>query len=209
MTIVTASSTSDRFAAARLGPAVDDLCWLLGRGYASKASLKLVGDRHDLDGRQREAIRRMSCSPATAADRESRRVEHAETLWIDGFNVLTTVRVARAGGVLLRCVDGTLRDMAGMHGKRQADDDAAALDQIRRACARIGITAARWLFDAPVSGSGRLAAQVTTVPGWTAAVVPDPDPVLAAHPGVIATADSGILDVCGPWLDLARQVIDG
>lgn len=206
---MTASSTSERFAAARLGPAVDDLCWLLGRGYAPKASLKLVGDRHDLDGRQREAIQRMSCSAAAAAERRARRVDAAESLWIDGFNVLTTVRVARAGGVLLRCVDGTIRDMAGMHGKRAAHDDVAALDQIRRACARLGIARAHWLLDAPVSGSGRLAQQIAAVPGWTAAVVADPDPVLSAHSGVIATADAGILDACGAWFDLARRIIDG
>lgn len=199
---------SKPFAAARLAPAVDDLCWLLGRGYAPKASLKLVGDRHALDGRQREAVQRMSCSPAQAADRRSRRVEEAPAVWIDGFNVLTTVRVALAGGVLLRCADGTIRDMAGMHGRRSRAGDAAAIEAIRRTLDALRVPTAHWLFDAPVSGSGRLAARIGAVAGWSAEVVPDPDPVLIAHGGVIASADAGILDGCGAWLDLARAVID-
>lgn len=206
---VTASSTSDPFAAHRLAPAVADLGWLLGRGYAPKASLKLVGDRHALDGRQREAVRRMSCSPAQAADRAARRVPRAEAVWIDGFNVLTTVREALAGRPLLRCADGTVRDMAGMHGRRADDADAAAIAATRATLAALGVTHAHWLLDAPVSGSGRLAAALGAIPGWTAAVVADPDPVLIAHPGVIATADAGILDGCGAWLDLARLVVDG
>ena len=33
-----------------------DLSWLLGRGYAEASATKLVGDRHELRSRQREAV---------------------------------------------------------------------------------------------------------------------------------------------------------
>lgn len=49
------------FAPARLGAlrtAVSELSWLAGRDYSMKSALKLVGDRHALDGRQRLAVAR-------------------------------------------------------------------------------------------------------------------------------------------------------
>ena len=45
-------------------------------------------------------------------------------------------------------------------------------------------------------------------PGWSAEVVPDPDPVLRLPGPAVATADSGVLDRCGPWLNLARLIVD-
>lgn len=187
--------------------AVADLSWLLGRGYAPTASLKLVGDRHGLDGDQRRAALRMSCAPQAAADRRVRQVVRADALHIDGYNVLTTVQVALMGGELLECTDGTLRDMAGMHGRWRGDPDPA-FARIDATLRRLKVKSATWLFDAPVSGSATMAGKARAL-GWDAEVVADPDPILIAHPGVIATADAGILDRCGAWLDLARAALIG
>ena len=75
--------------------AVDDLVWLLSRGYAQKSSLKLVGDRYDLIQRQRIAVGRMACSDADAQRRREHQVTAeqlaGQPLWIDGYNVLTTM----------------------------------------------------------------------------------------------------------------------
>jgi hypothetical protein len=203
------------FTAERLRPAVDDLCWLLSRDYPPVASVKLVGDRHDLSRTQRIAVRRMSCSASQAQQRRGRQVNaptaliqvNAPTaLIIDGYNVLTTVQVALAGGVLLHCADGTVRDMAGMHGQWRGAADAA-FEAIATTLKRLHIDTAHWLFDAPVKGSGALAAQARGRVGWTAEVVRDPDPLLIDETGVIATADAGILDACGAWFDLASAVV--
>src|SRR5689334_16889981 len=45
-----------------LRQATSDLCWLLSRGYAEVAALKLVGDRYDLTARQRSAVGRAVCT---------------------------------------------------------------------------------------------------------------------------------------------------
>ncbi len=37
-------------------------------------------------------------------------------MWVDAFNLITTVEAALAGGVLIKGRDGCLRDMASMHG---------------------------------------------------------------------------------------------
>jgi hypothetical protein len=39
-------------------------------------------------------------------------------------------------------------------------------------------------------------------------IVPNPDAVLSAAKGeIIASADSVVLDTCGPWLNLAAEAI--
>ena len=43
--------------------------WLLERGYSERAALKLVGDKHQLTGRQREAVVRGACSDQARAQR--------------------------------------------------------------------------------------------------------------------------------------------
>ena len=44
--------------------------------------------------------------------------------------------------------------------------------------------------------------------GWEAEVVPDPDKILAIPGDPIATADAGILDRCGAWVNLARLLVE-
>ena len=43
---------------------------------------------------------------------------------------------------------------------------------------------------------------------WDIRLVPDPDKILSQADQLVATADSGILDVCDGWVNLARAVID-
>ena len=103
-----------------LSTATSDFSWLLSRGYASNSSLKLVGDRYQLDARQRIAVARCGCPDNSAARRRRHEVGAGrltdQELWIDGFNLITTVEAALAGGVVLLGKDHCYRDMASMHG---------------------------------------------------------------------------------------------
>jgi len=114
---------AELFAAERLPAlraAVSDLAWLLSRGYASPSAQKIVGDRYGLDARQRTAVMRSSCTDAARADRRSRELAidqlRGRRLLIDGYNVLTTIEAAMAGGVIIVGRDGAWRDLASMHG---------------------------------------------------------------------------------------------
>lgn len=203
---------------APLRAAVGDLAWLLSRGYAAPSALKLVGDRHRLRERQRTAVLRACCADAARRERSRRRRSVAslsgEVVVIDGFNVLTTIEAALAGGVVLRCRDGCHRDMASMHGSyRRVAETGPAARRVGEVLAEAGVVEARWLLDRPVSNSGRLKASLDAMAAdagfaWTVTLVPDPDPVLIAADAVVATADSGILDGCGAWVDLARVVVE-
>ncbi len=201
-----------------LSSAVRDLSWLLTRGYAPTSSLKLVGDRWGLTERQRMAVRRSACADDDRDRRAAGRAERAELaggiLWVDGFNVLTTVESHLGGGVVLRCRDGTYRDLAGVHGTyRRVFETTPALRAIGERLAELGVAEVRWLFDRPVSNSGRIAGLVRDLAAeqglsWSVELVNNPDRVLADSVDIVATADSVILDAGPRWFNLARDVVE-
>jgi hypothetical protein len=201
-----------------LRAAVADLSWLLSRGYAPVSSLKLVGDRWSLTERQRQAVGRSACSD----DARDRRMAHrvatdaiaGKKLVIDGFNVLTTVEAALGGAVVLVCRDTTCRDIAGIHGSyRKVAETLPALFLLSTVLERLGVHRCHWLFDRPVSNSGRIRGIVLETAAerkadWSVELVDNPDPILAVSTEIVATADSAILD-CGPaWLNLARITVE-
>lgn len=200
-----------------LRAAVDDLSWLLSREYASPSSLKLVGDRYQLAARQRTAVSRCACSdPARerrAAKRRSPDSLAGEELWIDGYNVVTTLEAALSGSVILRGRDGCLRDMASMHGSyRQVTETVPAIEILGDMLSLWHVGRCRWLLDQPVSNSGRLRGLLLELADqrgweWTVDLVPDPDPVLARSSVCVATADSQILDAVGGWVPLAAVAV--
>ena len=136
-------------------------------------------------------------------------------LWVDGYNVLTTVEAALAGGVILSARDGTYRDIAAMHGSyRKVAETLPALELIGRALFSLGLSQCIWYLDRPVSNSGRLQQIMLATAAknrwpWRVELVADPDPILAEAECTVATADSGILDCCGSWFNLARRVVEG
>ena len=202
-----------------LRAAVSDLSWLLGRGYAPVSALKLVGDRWSLTERQRMAVRRSACSDDDRARRAAARLDASAlsggALWIDGFNVLTTIESTLGGGVVIHCRDGTFRDIAGVHGTyRRVVETSPALALLASRIATLRVGSVRWLFDRPVSNSGRIGALVREIAReaalrWSVDLVDDPDPVLKAATVPIATADSVILDARPRWYNLAREVVEG
>ena len=201
-----------------LRSAVSDLSWLLGRGYAPVSALKLVGDRWSLTARQRMAVRRSACSDEDCGRRQATRLEDSDLagneLWIDGFNVLTTIESSLGGGVVIHCRDGTFRDIAGVHGTyRKVAETMPALDHLAARIASLRAGTVRWLFDRPVSNSGRIRALVLEIAGergldWIVDLVDNPDPLLKVATVPIATADSVILDAGPRWFNLARAVVE-
>ena len=137
-----------------------------------------------------------------------------EILHIDGFNVLTTIEAALAGGVILHGRDGCYRDLASMHGSyRRVEETRPALELIGKALAELQVAECHWLLDRPVSNSGRLSQLVRELANargwdWNTALLNDPDQRLSVTDDVVATADSVILDRCRRWFNLARELID-
>ena len=180
--------------------------------------MKLVGDRYQLVDRQRAALARCCCPDAARLQREAHRVGAGQLagrpLWLDGYNVLTTVEVALGGGVILAACDGTYRDIASMHGTyRKVSETLPALELLGGMTAVFGSAGWVWYLDRPVSNSGRLKTIMHDLAAergwpWRVELVQSPDEVLADAGETIATADSAILDRCRSWFNLARETID-
>ena len=201
----------------RLREATGDLSWLLTRGYTTVSALKMVGDRYDLEQRQRTAISRCACSDAARARRCERQFPLArlnnETLLIDGYNLLTTIEAALAGGFIFAARDGAYRDMASMHGTwRRVEETVPAAELIGAFLDELAIAGCRWYLDRPVSNSGRLRRILLDLSAprewqWEVELVDDPDRILAAATLPVATADSAVLDRCRAWVNLAAEVL--
>ncbi|MCC6127523.1 MAG: DUF434 domain-containing protein [Pirellulales bacterium] len=200
-----------------LAEAARDLCWLLSKGYAPDSSLKLVGDRYALAARQRAAVAR--CSTSDRQVNERLRREAAEItlrnrpLWLDGYNVLTTVEAALGGGLILVARDGAFRDMASMHGSyRKVSETLPALKILGELLAEFEVSECVWLLDRPVSNSGRLKKIMEWLAAenhwpWRIELAASPDAVLSDTPEIVATADSAILDRCKQWFNLAAAAV--
>ena len=201
-----------------LRSAASDLSWLLSRGYASTSALKIVGDRYQLKSRQRVAVARCACSDQSVSSRTAKELEPASltgrALWIDGYNVITSLEAALAGGVILHARDGCYRDMASMHGSyRRVAETLAAIEHLGAMLVALRVDCSHWLLDQPVSNSGRLKkllddfARQRNWP-WQVELVSDPDRILSRTSESVATSDSGILDKCSSWFGLSRYAIE-
>jgi len=197
--------------------AVEELSWLLTRDYPSSAAVKLVGDRYAMTERQRWAVARASCADASRAGRIAKQLQPEQvsgrTISIDGFNLIIILETALSGGVVLRGRDGAFRDLSSIHGTyRAVQETDRAIRLVAAALAPLAPGPVCWLFDQPVSNSGRLAARLRDLGAalglpWTAEVVMDPDRVLAVTTDVVVTADSAVLDRAGAWLNLTELVL--
>jgi hypothetical protein len=197
-----------------LQTATSELSWLLSRGYSNPSALKLVGDRHDLIVRQRDAVMRSSCSTAALERRHAKLVKECagETLWIDGLNVICTAEVALGGGVVVIGRDGCARDLASVHGTyRRVEETRPALAVIAAELHAIGAARVCVVLDSPVSNTRKLAGIIRET--WSnefdleIRLEHDADRVLVEAGGLVASADGVVLDRCAAWVNLARRVV--
>lgn len=204
----------ERLSALRV--AVVELSWLLSRGYSEPSARKLVGDRHQLVERQREAVRRASCTEAQLASRARREVALTQVprLGIDGFNLIITLESALAGGLVLVGRDGALRDLASVHGNyRSLDHTERTIDLVGQVAAEAEVGELVWYLDRPVSHSGRLRGLIerslSKRPFALRVELHDaPDRVLATDHDVVVSSDGYVMDAAPAWTALARAIIE-
>lgn len=201
----------------RLKTAVVELSWLLNRGYAISASCTLVGDHYQLTSRQRQAMARVVCTDEQVVKRQEKLLpltalkEHI--LVIDGFNLLITIETALGGGVIFNGRDGCCRDLSSVYGSYKI------VAETRRAIELIGKTLEEaepekvvWLFDRPVSNSGRVAGLVSDVAAehnwpFEAELTDQTDSLISKSEQIVVTCDSAILEGTVKWCNLACETI--
>jgi hypothetical protein len=196
---------------------VTELSWLLTHGYAPKAAVKLVGDKHRLTERQRFAVARAACSDASLIRRQSTLALTADLkdaqVIIDGFNLIITVEAALSGGVLLICRDECIRDLSSVHGSyRAVSETDAAMVLIGEELQRLQVKTVEWLLDQPISNSGRLAKRMRELAAargwpWTVELLFNPDERINSSEKVAITSDGVVLDRVNRWVNFKEYLV--
>lgn len=198
--------------------AVDDLCYLLSRGYGGNSSVEIVGNRYKLNKRQRMAVSRMAATEEEILNRKSKELKAenliGKTIEIDGFNLLILLENALSGAYVFECRDGTYRDISSVHGSyKRVVKTESAIELVGDVLQKLQVKKVKWWLDSPVSNSGRLVAFLAELSeekgyNWEMELVFDPDKVLAVSEFIIVTSDGEILDVAKNWFNLGAHLID-
>ena len=201
----------------KLRRAAEEVYFLLNRGYPVTSTTRFIGDHYLLSERQRLALARTVSPQKNIASRRSREVTDisGRTIYIDGFNVIIALEIAYSESMLFSCMDGSVRDLAGLHGSyRLIPQTDLAIKALLKTLGSLGAEKAVIYLDKPVSNSGRLKQRICeladelSVPFVLEAETEDPvDAILKTKP-LIASGDAIILDECRDWFGLVRRVID-
>jgi hypothetical protein len=198
----------------RLKSAVYDLSWLLERGYAAKAALELTGNHYQLSARQRLAVAHAAYDGAERQAPLPLDVLKGKEIVIDGFNLLILIETALGGGIVIRCADGCYRDIESVYGSyRMTLETKDAIMLISEALAAQKPKSVLWLFDRPVSNSGRISDFINRIAAendwpFLAKAVERVDSLLVESPRVVITSDSAILNKSGAWCNLAAYLVE-
>jgi len=197
--------------------AAEDFRYLLNQGYPRKAALELVGNRYGLTFDERHLLHRGVFSRFDSESRRKKRISVKEilnkNLAIDGHNVLITIEAGLSGRPLVLGDDGFIRDISGLSGSfKKTETTEKAIKFIINVIKIIKPRQTLFLFDAPISMSGKLAKDIRdrlkkeNLLG-DARAVKVPEKILIGFPGVIATSDTAIIDQSKKVVDLAGDII--
>ncbi len=194
-----------------------DLQYLLNQGYNIKGASVFVGNHYLLSERQRLALVRAISSEESIKmrkNKEMKGIPYGSVVNIDGFNTIITLEVALSDSLLLKCMDGTIRDLAALRGTyRLIDKTDTAIMLIGKILESNKADKAVFYLDAPVSNSGRLKQRIIELLNpftfeVQVEVINNVDAVLEKLDNVI-TSDAIILDKCASWINLNARIIEG
>ncbi|MCT4585660.1 MAG: DUF434 domain-containing protein [Peptostreptococcaceae bacterium] len=193
-----------------------DLYYLLNRGYYIKNSSTFLGNHHLLSKNQRLALVRSISSKENIKYRLNKEIKDSledKTVYIDGFNTIITLEVALSNSLLLKCMDKTIRDLAGLRGTyKLIDKTDIAIKLIGQTLVKYKASKVVFYLDSPVSNSGKLKLKIIELLKnydfeLDIIIIPNVDSTLEKLENVITT-DAIILDKCKSWFNLNRYILE-
>lgn len=191
-----------------------DLQYLLNQGYKIKGASTFVGNHYLLSERQRLALVRGVSSEENIKLRKMKEIVNipqGSVVHIDGYNTIITLEVALSNSLLLKSMDGTIRDLASLRGTyRLIDKTEKAILLIGEALEKSKVKKVNFYLDSPVSNSGRLKQCILQVLSnfsfeVEVELITNVDYVLKQLDNVI-TSDAIILDECTSWINLNATI---
>ena len=198
----------------KLRQAAEEVLFLLNHGYPVKGATRFVGDHYMFSERQRLALAR-TVSPeeqiSSRLEREVKNIE-GETIYIDGFNVIIGLEIAYSNSMLFSCMDGTVRDLAGLRGTyRLIPETDLAVKALLNTLEFLKAEKAIIYLDKPVSNSGRLRQKINEHADdydvEVEVVIEDAVDYILKQKPLIASGDAIILNECDKWFNFVKCVI--
>ncbi len=199
-----------------LKTAQQDILYLVNRGYPIKNASVFAGNHYLLSERQRLALIRASAPADILELRRQKRIFggfEGKCIYIDALNLIITLEVALSQSTLIKCMDGTVRDLAGLRGSyRLIDKTDTAIRMIGEQLTGMKIGRTVFYLDSPVSNTGRLKKRIEeSLSGYpfevAAELVNNADPILEGKDYVV-TSDAIILNRCRGWINFAWEIIN-
>ncbi len=201
----------------KIKKAHEEIKWLLDRDYKLESIMNFVGGRYQFSTRQRDALKRGTCSAKNEILRKSKELNineiKDEILNIDGFNLIISLEVALSGGTLIVGDDGLIRDLAGLRGTyKLIDKTDIAIEYIFKFLESKEVKVINIYLDSPVSNSGNLKIRIIEHSNKykiiaNVILVNNADVVLEKLDNVV-TSDSTILDKCNSYINLSKSIIN-
>lgn len=192
--------------------ALEDMNYLLSRGYGAKTSLQLVGNRYQLNSRQQKAILGMSASQYQIEQRKKSELFISEienqTLIIDGFNLLILLESSISGAYIFKGLDGCFRDLSSVYGSyKKVKQTLIAIELMAEFHLKYLIKEIIWILDKPVSNSGMLKCLIEEIAiktncNWKVLLENNPDKYIFESNNIIVSSDAWILDRAKKWVNL-------
>lgn len=195
--------------------AQSDIFMLIDRGYPIKNASTFAGNHYLLSERQRLAIVRATSPSEDIQKRKSKQITSGfedETVYIDGLNLIISLEIALSESTMIKCMDGTIRDLAGLRGTyKLIDKTDIAINLIGQKLEEMKIGKVYFYLDSPVSNTGRLKQRILELLAndsydVNVELVNNADIVLEAK-GYVITSDAIILNKCDSWINLAYEII--
>ncbi|WP_225875488.1 MULTISPECIES: DUF434 domain-containing protein [Chryseobacterium] len=202
----------------KLKSAVQDMQYLLSRGFAEKASSELIGNHYRLKTRQIQAVRGASASENQIQNRKSKQLTISDlnnkTVYLDGFNILILLESLLSEAYIFEGVDGCFRDLSGVFGTyKRVNQTFASIEWITTFFKKAKVEKLVWVFDKPVSNSGRIKQIILDFAienhlNWEVELEFNPDKFLVENAEITVSSDAWILDHCKNWFNLVGYLID-
>ena len=195
--------------------ASSDILAIIDRGYPIKSVSTFVGNHYQLSERQRLALVRAISPTVDVKSRLDKLISttcDGSTVYLDGLNVVITLETMLSKTTLIRCMDGTIRDLCGLRGTyRLIQNTDMAIKLIGDELSNLNISKAVFYLDSPVSNTGRLSQRIYEVLkdypfNVEVELVPNADVILEKQSYVI-TSDAIILNHCKSWINLVSEIV--
>jgi hypothetical protein len=203
---------------AKMREAIKDVSYLLSRGFSEKSSVALVGNRYKLNNRQQRAVQGMSEATHKLKKRATSCLLPnqlaAKEVMLDGFNVLIMLESALSGAYLFKGLDGCYRDLSSVHGTyKKVKQTQEAIQLIADFLQENNVKKATWIFDKPVSNSGRLKTMLREFAdkqqlNWEIILENNPDRYISENAAIAISSDAWVLDNSKTWCNMVRHIVD-